>query len=87
MNETRSRSDIGRAIARAQAHSPFLRLQLERFPDIASQLACGHLADALQAARAQGETGEAMAAIGASGVPSRWRSASATLPACFRSSG
>ena len=63
MNETRSRSAIGRAIARAQAHSPFLRMQLERFPDIASQLAEGHLEDALQAARAQGGTGEAMAAI------------------------
>jgi len=66
MNETQSRSAIGRAIDRAQAHSPFLRLQLERFPDIASQLDDGRLEDALQGARAQGEpgeAGEAMAAI------------------------
>ena len=54
---------MDRAIARAQAHSPFLRMQLERFPDIAAQLAGGDLDAALRTALAQGETGDAMAAI------------------------
>ena len=63
MNETQARSATGKAIARAQAHSPFLRLQLERFPDIAAQLTCGDLDAALQTARAQGEADDAMAAI------------------------
>src|SRR5688572_16044190 len=63
MNETQARSAMDRAIARAQAHSPFLRMQLERFPDIAAQLAGGDLDAALRTARAQGGTSGAMAAI------------------------
>jgi glutamate-ammonia-ligase adenylyltransferase len=53
---------VNAAIERARAHSPFLTLQLERLPEVASALAEG-LAAALLVARAAGETGDAMAGI------------------------
>ncbi|MGZ8281836.1 MAG: glutamine-synthetase adenylyltransferase, partial [Allosphingosinicella sp.] len=63
MNETQIDTIINSAIARARAHSPFLRQQLDRFPEIAARLAAGDLDSALAAARAEGATEEVMAAL------------------------
>ncbi|MGZ8345759.1 MAG: bifunctional [glutamine synthetase] adenylyltransferase/[glutamine synthetase]-adenylyl-L-tyrosine phosphorylase [Allosphingosinicella sp.] len=63
MNETQIDTIINSAIARARAHSPFLRQQLDRFPEIAARLAAGDLDSALTAARAEGATEEVMAAL------------------------
>src|SRR5688572_5353462 len=61
MNETKPESTVEEALERARTHSPFLRLQLERFPEIAASLAAGDFEAALAAARGQGE-GEDLAA-------------------------
>ncbi|HWT11491.1 MAG TPA: bifunctional [glutamate--ammonia ligase]-adenylyl-L-tyrosine phosphorylase/[glutamate--ammonia-ligase] adenylyltransferase [Allosphingosinicella sp.] len=63
MNETQSKRAVNDAIERARAHSPFLRLQLERFPAIAGLLAGGGVAAALAAARAEGEVEDPAAAL------------------------
>jgi len=63
MNETHSKRGVNAALGRAAAHSPFLRLQLERFPAIAAALADGALEEALGAARGEGEADDAMAAL------------------------
>jgi len=63
MNETQSKRSVNGALARARAHSPFLRMQLERFPEIAAHLARGDVAAALDVARAQGEAADPMAAL------------------------
>ena len=80
MNETQIVAGFEDALARASAHAPFLRMQLERFPLIASRLAAGDLEAALAAARAEGDGED-----GPASLRSPWRSA--TSPARCRSSG
>ena len=54
---------VNDAIDRARQHSPFLRMQLERFPAIARQLADGDLAGALEKARGEGLAEDVAAAV------------------------
>ena len=54
MNETQSEEAVKDALARARAHSPFLRLQLERFPDIARSLEAGRAEEAVSRAALAG---------------------------------
>jgi glutamate-ammonia-ligase adenylyltransferase len=63
MNETQPVAGFEEALARASTHAPFLRMQLERFPLIASRLAAGDLEAALAAARAEGEGEDVPAAL------------------------
>lgn len=63
MNETYSQQEVNEALERARSHSPFLRLQLGLFPDIAASLASGELGAALAAARAQGRAEPLAAAL------------------------
>jgi glutamate-ammonia-ligase adenylyltransferase len=64
MNETQSEEAVKAALARARAHSPFLRLQLERFPEIAEALEAGRAEDAVaRAARAGSAAGTVAAAL------------------------
>ena len=49
------------AIARARAHSPFLKLQLEKFPDLSDLLVSGGLDQALEAASCAGDGAETVA--------------------------
>ena len=44
------------ALARARAYSPFLRLQLERFPDVAEALEAGRAEEAIARAAPAGAT-------------------------------
>jgi glutamate-ammonia-ligase adenylyltransferase len=62
MNETVSEEKVNAALLRARDHSPFLRLQLERFPAIAGLLAAGEVEAALAAARAEAESERPIAA-------------------------
>jgi [glutamine synthetase] adenylyltransferase / [glutamine synthetase]-adenylyl-L-tyrosine phosphorylase len=55
MNETQSEEAVNEALARARRHSPFLALQLERFPEVAQELAAGRPEDAIARASAAGE--------------------------------
>jgi glutamate-ammonia-ligase adenylyltransferase len=52
MRETHSEAEVNAALSRARAHSPYLALQLERFPEIAQRLAAGDLDSALASAHA-----------------------------------
>ena len=63
MNDTQSVAGVDDALARAAAHAPFLRMQLERFPAIADRLAAGDFEAALAAARAEGEAEDVAAAL------------------------
>ncbi|HEY0028348.1 MAG TPA: bifunctional [glutamine synthetase] adenylyltransferase/[glutamine synthetase]-adenylyl-L-tyrosine phosphorylase [Allosphingosinicella sp.] len=47
MDDTQSEDAVNDALARARAHSPFLKLQLERFPAVAAALERGSVAEAL----------------------------------------
>ena len=62
MNDTIGKSVINQALARAREHAPFLRLQLERFPAIASALSDGALEMALELARHAGADAPGLAA-------------------------
>jgi glutamate-ammonia-ligase adenylyltransferase len=53
-SEDRVNHGLAEAAARARGCSPFLRLQLQRFPDVAQALDRGRPADALEAARVAG---------------------------------
>jgi glutamate-ammonia-ligase adenylyltransferase len=55
MADTNGEEEVKDALSRAQAHSPFLKLQLARFPALAEALAAGSTAAALRAAREAGE--------------------------------
>ena len=55
MNDASALSRPESALARARAYSPFLRHQLERFPDIGASLNAGEFDAALAEARATGE--------------------------------
>jgi glutamate-ammonia-ligase adenylyltransferase len=61
MNETRSEEAVKEALARARACSPFLKLQLERFPDIAQALEAGRAQDAIARAALAGDNAESLA--------------------------
>jgi glutamate-ammonia-ligase adenylyltransferase len=54
MNDTQGKESLNHAIARARAHSPFLKVQLERFPALASALERGSFAEAMREARSAG---------------------------------
>ena len=62
MEETRSKRSVNDALARARAHSPFLKLQLQRFPAVADALERGDPEGALAAARSAGEGNRSVAA-------------------------
>jgi glutamate-ammonia-ligase adenylyltransferase len=54
MDDTQSEEAVKHALGRARAHSPFLKVQLERFPSVADALERGAVAAALDRARAAG---------------------------------
>jgi glutamate-ammonia-ligase adenylyltransferase len=62
MDETQGEEDVNDALRRARAHSPFLRLQLARFPDVADALGRGRVDDALSLARSAGSGAPSLAA-------------------------
>jgi glutamate-ammonia-ligase adenylyltransferase len=55
MNETQSKEAVNDALARARSHSPFLKLQLERFPEITERLEAGRAEEAIALARSAGD--------------------------------
>ena len=63
MNQIVMPSSVATALERSRAHAPFLRLQLDRFPDIAALLAAGDFDAALVAARAEGEGQDVASAL------------------------
>jgi glutamate-ammonia-ligase adenylyltransferase len=64
MNETQSEEAVKDALARARLHSPFLKVQLERFPQVTQQLEAGRAEDAIgRAALAGAEAGDLAAAL------------------------
>ncbi|HEX8572666.1 MAG TPA: bifunctional [glutamine synthetase] adenylyltransferase/[glutamine synthetase]-adenylyl-L-tyrosine phosphorylase [Allosphingosinicella sp.] len=62
MNETQSEEAVKDALARARSHSPFLKLQLERFPVVAQDLEAGRAEQAIARAASAGEDAEDLAA-------------------------
>ncbi|MBV9930279.1 MAG: bifunctional [glutamine synthetase] adenylyltransferase/[glutamine synthetase]-adenylyl-L-tyrosine phosphorylase [Alphaproteobacteria bacterium] len=50
MRETQSEASVNDALRRACAHAPYLKLQSERFPEIAERLAAGDVEGAIAAA-------------------------------------
>ncbi|HLL30909.1 MAG TPA: glutamine-synthetase adenylyltransferase, partial [Allosphingosinicella sp.] len=62
MNETQSEEAVKDALARGRAHSPFLKVQLERFPDITQELEAGRVEEAMARAASAGEGAETLAA-------------------------
>jgi [glutamine synthetase] adenylyltransferase / [glutamine synthetase]-adenylyl-L-tyrosine phosphorylase len=54
MNATQCGAEVNDAIARAEAHSNFLKLQLETRPDVAAVLRAGGIDEAIARARAAG---------------------------------
>jgi glutamate-ammonia-ligase adenylyltransferase len=62
MNETQSEKMVNEAIARARAHSPYLRLQLERFPEISQTLEQGDVEAAIALGARAGEGAPDLAA-------------------------
>jgi glutamate-ammonia-ligase adenylyltransferase len=62
MRETQSEGAVNAAIGRARAHAPYLKLQLERFPDISERLGDGDLEGAIAAARDAGAEAPTLAA-------------------------
>ena len=75
MNETQSEEAVKDALQRARAHSPFLRLQLERFPDIAQSLEAGRTEEAVGRA--------ALAGAGAGGLAAALRLERSALAAAL----
>jgi len=61
MDDTQSEDAVNDALARARAHSPFLKLQLERFPAVAAALERGAVAEALAAAQEAGADAPSLA--------------------------
>jgi glutamate-ammonia-ligase adenylyltransferase len=62
MNETQSEEAVKDALSRARTHSPFLKLQLERFPDIAQSLEAGRGEEAMARASLAGAESANLAA-------------------------
>jgi [glutamine synthetase] adenylyltransferase / [glutamine synthetase]-adenylyl-L-tyrosine phosphorylase len=64
MNETQSEEAVKDALARARSHSPFLKLQLERFPEITERLEAGRAEEAIARAGSAGAgAGDVAAAL------------------------
>lgn len=63
MNGTQGKPDLKAPVERARAHSAFLRLQLERHPEIGACIAAGQVAEALSLAGQAGQGDEAMPAL------------------------
>jgi glutamate-ammonia-ligase adenylyltransferase len=63
MTDTDPKHRINEAIGRARQHSPFLRLQLDRFPAVTQALESGSIDDALKQAGNAGEGAPSLAAI------------------------
>lgn len=55
MNETQGEEGVKHALARARSHSPFLKVQLERFPLVAQALEAGRAEQAITRAESAGE--------------------------------
>jgi [glutamine synthetase] adenylyltransferase / [glutamine synthetase]-adenylyl-L-tyrosine phosphorylase len=62
MNETQSEEAVNDALARARGHSPFLRLQLERFPEVTEALEAGRAEQAIARAGSAGAAADNVAA-------------------------
>jgi glutamate-ammonia-ligase adenylyltransferase len=62
MNETQSEEAVKDALSRARSHSPFLSLQLERFPQIAQSLEAGRAEEAVVRAAEAGSVAENLGA-------------------------
>lgn len=62
MNETQGEEAVKDALARARSHSPFLKLQLERFPEITERLEAGRAEEAIVRAGSAGAEAEDVAA-------------------------
>jgi glutamate-ammonia-ligase adenylyltransferase len=62
MNETQSEEAVKDALSRARACSPFLKLQLQRFPDVAQSLEAGRAEEAVARAALAGSDCEDVAA-------------------------
>lgn len=64
MNETQGKAAVNAAIARADAHSPYLKQQLILRPRVAAALCKGSVSEAIEAARIDGaEAGDPMTAL------------------------
>jgi len=55
MDVTHDEEAVAGALARARAHSPFLKLQIGNFPDVTQALEGGRIGDAIEIARRAGE--------------------------------
>ncbi len=62
MNETQGEERVKDALARARLHSPFLKLQLDRFPEIAEELEAGRAERAIGRAASAGDRADDVAA-------------------------
>ena len=62
MNETQGEECVNAALARARAHAPFLKQQLDAFPEIERALSGGSIADSLDLAKAAGADAPTLAA-------------------------
>jgi glutamate-ammonia-ligase adenylyltransferase len=62
MNETQREELVNDALGRARAHSSYLKLQLERFPEVSQRLANGDVEGAIEAGRKAGEGAADLAA-------------------------
>jgi glutamate-ammonia-ligase adenylyltransferase len=62
MRETHREAEVNDALRRARAHSPYLALQLERFPEISQRLAAGDVESAIAAAHEAGAEAPSLAA-------------------------
>jgi glutamate-ammonia-ligase adenylyltransferase len=63
MNETAAAMGVRSALEHARKPAPFLRMQLDRFPNIAARLEAGDYDAALAAAHAEGEGDDVAAAL------------------------
>jgi glutamate-ammonia-ligase adenylyltransferase len=64
MNETQGEGRVKDALARARLHSPFLKFQLERFPEISERLEAGRAEEAIARAGSAGAVaGDVAAAL------------------------
>jgi glutamate-ammonia-ligase adenylyltransferase len=62
MQDTQGKEALNHALARARAHSSFLKVQLERFPRLAQALERGSMGEALREARSAGADAPSLAA-------------------------
>ena len=62
MTGTLSKNSVNDALARARAHAPFLKLQLDRFPEVSQQLAAGEVEAAIASSWQAGAQAPTLAA-------------------------